>query len=150
MPIQRLIAANRRGVGAKDAGPSETRFVWATARMASRSASAKPPSGPINIRGRVAGSDGQRPPAALHRQNRAVGRRPVAQQGRKTLRLFDDRQGGAFALLGRLYRMGPQSVEIEPIDDGSPGQDRQQSIDSQFTGLFDQPVDPPALDRREQ
>ena len=54
------------------------------------------------------------------------------------------------ALLGRLAGVSRQPVRVDPVHCGKAGHDRVEFRAAEFRRLFDQKVDAPSLDRREQ
>ena len=132
----------RGGFGAEDArAERDRRSAFGAARIAARSSSVKPPSGPVRI-SRRAGLERATPPARrrLRRRNRACARVALSRNASS---------GTGSSISGRRVRphcsaasiaIASQPVELEPLDDRPLGHHRDQPRDAQLGRFLDQPV----------
>ncbi len=137
-------------------GPRLSRRTLGTARIAARSRSSKPPSGPMirptpwrrrRVRKRVERTRLRRLFVAKDEQpfGRPFGEDPVERLGAQDFGRPDHA-----ALLAGLDRVGHEALDIEPRDLGAPRQDRPQAARAHLDRLLRHIVEAGVLQRREQ
>ena len=137
-------------------GPRLRRTTRGAARIAARSSSSKPPSGPIS---RPTPPSRVRPRERVERirlfrllvaEDEQPLRRPAREAPRRAARGGDFGRPDHAALLAGLDRVRAQALEIDARDLGAPGDDRHEPPRAHLDRLLRHVVEPRVLERREQ
>ena len=141
-------------------GPSARRTTFGKRKSATRSSSAKPPSGPTSTAsggrrgaGRAGGGEGGDRVLDLGvfvAEHQQAVRIALRQQAVERYRVADFRQRQDATLLGRLDRIGPHAVEIDPADLAVACQHRLQPRGPELDGLLHHVIEAGVFERCEQ